>query len=340
MTALSDYDRLEASGLWRPDPEAQRVEVIVSIGAATLVISDSAERVLSHWSLPALHRINPGKEPALYAPSSAPDEDETLELSDDDFVAAIERLRKIIDKRRPRQGRLRLVLTVALVALMAIGAVTWLPGALVNQTLSVLPKPSRDAVGDALLTRIRRVAGVPCDSQLGRAALDKIGKRAAQTAPGDVLVVSSGVSAAAHLPGGIILLNRALVEDYEEPDVAAGFILMEATRAKTYDPMRALLDYGGLPSTVRLLTTGAVRDEVLDGYAEKLLLRPPSALPLEDTVAAFAAARLRTTPYAYALDPSGEATLDLIEADPIPMSEAAPLIADSDWVSLQGICGE
>ncbi|MGH1367033.1 MAG: hypothetical protein ACRBCL_00345 [Maritimibacter sp.] len=340
MTALTDYDRLEASGLWRPEPDAQRVEVIVSVGEATLTISDTAERILSHWSLPALHRINPGKDPALYAPSNAPDEDETLELSDEDFIGAIEKLRKIIDKRRPRQGRLRTVLTLGIAAILTLGAVTWLPGALVNQTLSVLPAPSRQAVGEALLARIERIAGAPCDSALGRAALDHLGARVANTAPGDVIAVSSGVSAAAHLPGGIILINRALVEDYEEPDVAAGFILMEALRAKTTDPMRALLDYGGLRSTMRLLTTGAVTETVLDGYAETLLLSPPHPLDHDMMIEAFAAAQLRTTPYAYALDPSGEKVLALIEADPIPMSEASPLIMDSDWVSLQGICGE
>jgi len=46
MTALSKYDRLEATGLWRADPEAQRREVIVSIGNATLVIADINDRHL------------------------------------------------------------------------------------------------------------------------------------------------------------------------------------------------------------------------------------------------------------------------------------------------------
>jgi hypothetical protein len=65
MTALSEFERLEAPGLWRPTPEAQRLNVIVSVGDATLTISDMQDRPLSHWSLPALHRLNPGKTPAL-----------------------------------------------------------------------------------------------------------------------------------------------------------------------------------------------------------------------------------------------------------------------------------
>lgn len=44
MTALREYDRLEATGLWRPGPEEQRREVVVSIGEATLVITDMRDR--------------------------------------------------------------------------------------------------------------------------------------------------------------------------------------------------------------------------------------------------------------------------------------------------------
>jgi hypothetical protein len=57
-------------------------------------------------------------------------------------------------------------------------------------------------------------------------------------------------------------------------------------------------------------------------------------------LARFEAAAVRSTPYAFALDPTGETTLGLIEADPVPLAVAAPLMPDADWVSLQGICGE
>ena len=80
MTALQKYQRIEASGLWRPSPDAQRREVIVSIGEATLVITDTRDQPLTHWSLAAIERTNPGELPALYCPDGDPDE--TLELSE------------------------------------------------------------------------------------------------------------------------------------------------------------------------------------------------------------------------------------------------------------------
>ncbi|MEC7963138.1 MAG: hypothetical protein VX201_07695, partial [Pseudomonadota bacterium] len=91
-TALRKYQRLEATALWRPTPEEQRREVIVSIGDATLVITDMQDRALTHWSLPALQRANPGSWPALYHPDG--DSGETLELAEgeEEMVAAIEKL--------------------------------------------------------------------------------------------------------------------------------------------------------------------------------------------------------------------------------------------------------
>ena len=107
MTALTQYSRLEATALWRQTPEAQRREVIVSIGDATLVIANINDQALTHWSLAAVVRANPTVSPAVFHPDGDPSE--TLEFSDDatEMVEAIEKLRDNIAKRRPRKGRLR-----------------------------------------------------------------------------------------------------------------------------------------------------------------------------------------------------------------------------------------
>jgi len=69
MTALKKYERLESPGLWRDTPGGQRREVIVAFREATLVLSDPrTDSPLSHWSLPAVERLNTGALPALYGP--------------------------------------------------------------------------------------------------------------------------------------------------------------------------------------------------------------------------------------------------------------------------------
>ena len=143
-----------------------------------------------------------------------------------------------------------------------------------------------------------------------------------------------------HLPGGIILLNRALIEDFEDPEVVAGHILVENLRAGQTDPVIELLQHTGLISAFRLLTTGNIAASSLDSYTETFLTQADHPVPQDRILSAFKAAAIRTSPYAYAIDISGETPIALIEADPVTPDATKPVLGDGDWVALQGICGE
>jgi len=136
MTALKEYDKLEASGLWRESLATQRREVIVTFGDTSLMITDSNEAPLSHWSLPALNRLNPGEIPAVYSPN--PESTETLELDDEVMTAAIEKVLASIRRRSPHPGRLRLAILAAFLVIVAALAVFWLPRALLGPSVSVV----------------------------------------------------------------------------------------------------------------------------------------------------------------------------------------------------------
>ena len=340
MTALSAYDRLEASGLWRASPHHQRRDVIVSIGEATLTISDPNDSALAHWSIPAVMRANPGRTPAIFHPDGDPGEVLELAGNEAEMIKAIETLRSAVDRARPHPGRLRLAsLLVSIAAVVALG-VFWLPGAVLDHTVSVVPQVKRLELGAAVLARIRRIAGRPSDEAEAMPGLARLAARLpSPQGPARLIVLRGGVQEAAHLPGGIILLNRALLEDFEEPDVAAGYIIAEHLRAELNDPLRQLLEEAGLISTIRLLTTGAVPDAILKAYSESLLAAPPEPLADATLLAGFEAWSVRATPYAYARDITGEATIGLIEADPFAAEAPDPLIPDADWLRLQNICG-
>ena len=128
MTALNKYQRLESGGLWRDHPDAQRRDVVVSFGDASLVLKDPrSETPLAHWSLPAVTRDNPGQMPAIYSPGE--DAAESLELSDTDMIAALETVHRAVVQAMPKPGRLRLYILLGLTTAIAAGAVFWLPGA-------------------------------------------------------------------------------------------------------------------------------------------------------------------------------------------------------------------
>lgn len=335
MTALNEYQRLETTGIWRNGASDQRRDVVVSLGDATLIIYDKANRALAHWSLPAVVRRNPGREPAVFAPGlDAPEE---LEVEDPDMIAAVETIQRTIKRRRPREGRLRgVVYWGGLVGALA-AAVFWLPDALIRHGATIIPDATRVMIGQQMLDNLPRLVGAPCSSAEGDQALTRLSQRLLDGGTGQVLVIPGGALHSLHLPGGKILVNRSLVEDFEAPDVVAGYVLVEALRAETSDSIEDLLQHAGPWVALRLLTTGSVPPDALGAYTEDLLRKTPMPVPDSAVISQFRRTRVATTPYAYAEDITGETTLPLIEADP---GGGAPVLLDGDWIALQGICGE
>lgn len=341
MTALKEFQRLEAAGVWRATPADQRKDVVVSLGDASLTIFDTRENVLAHWSIAAVARSNKGQRPAIYHPDGDPGE--TLELDDGsaEMIEAIEQIRAAIDKSRAKPGKLRFYITALIAAAVVSGIAFWLPDALLRHTVQVVPAVKRAEIGEALLSQITRISGQACMTREAREPLRRLASRVLGPGQrGALVVLPAGVATTAHLPGGRILINRALVEDPEEPDVTAGYILTERLRALTQDPLEEMLIQTGLWSSLRLLTTGELRDTDLEPYSEYLLSKTPAPLSDDIVLAAFETAELRTTPYAYAVDITGESTLPLIEADPMTGKDPRPVLSDADWLRLQGICGE
>ncbi|TMV09671.1 hypothetical protein FGK63_00960 [Ruegeria sediminis] len=336
MTALKQYERIEATGLWRSSPEEQRREVVVSIGEATLTISDFNDRALTHWSLAALERQNPGEYPAIFNPDGDPGE--TLELAETEttMLEAIDRLQRAIERSRPHPGRLRWLSVAGVVAAVAALMIFWLPGALQRHVVAVVPAIKRLDIGNAILRRIERVSGRSCTSEDAQPVLDRLAQR---TGVRKIVILPAGVADSLILPGRIVLLNRTLIEDHEDPAVAAGFVLAERARAQSKDPLAALLDRAGPSASFRLLTTGELTKETMDQYGERIMAEPRPEIDDQDLLAVFGQAALPSTPYAYAIDITGESTIGLIEADPMAGRELEQILPDRDWVVLQSICG-
>ena len=339
MTALTKYDRLEAAGLWRAAPDQQRVDVVVCIGDATLTIKDMRDQALAHWSLAAIARANPGKRPALFHPEG--DSTETLEIAadEDEMIRAIEKLRKAVERARPHKGRLRGFLTAGILAAGLAAAVVLLPDALVEQALKVVPNVKRAEIGNALLTKMQPATGVPCNNGASTVSLAALTQRlSTDDGPTFLAVMRAGVKDAIHMPGGVILLSRSLVEDHESPDVLAGYIIAEQTRRMSRDPLRHLLESSGMMATLRLLTTSRLPEKALEDHAKRLLIEEPAQIAIEPLLARFEKQDVPSSPYGYAVDVTGEQTLALIEGDPLAGVSQTEVLPDAAWVRLQTIC--
>ncbi|PTV96362.1 hypothetical protein C8J27_102156 [Rhodobacter aestuarii] len=340
MTALPQYERLEAPGLWRETPQAQRREVIVSFGDTSLVIADDrSATALTHWSLAALVRRNPGGRPAVFAPSDDPGEE--LEIGDDTMVEAIEKVQAALEARRPHPGRLRRIGWISVVSALAIGAVIWLPGALIDQAARVVPLAKRADIGRMMLADLEHTTGVACHSTEGDKALALLAERLDGVT--EIAVLPRALTGARILAGGVVALGQDTLIGPDTPEVAAGAILAAQLAQSGETPAHALLQWAGAGAALSLLTTGDLPAKKIEGYGASLLARPIS-LPntpaaLDQLLSAFKAAGVASTPYAYAVDPSGETVLGLIEADPFRGAPAPqPVLDDAEWLALKDIC--
>jgi hypothetical protein len=208
---------------------------------------------------------------------------------------------------------------------------------MVDYASRISPPAQRTAIGKDLFQQIRRVSGHTCAHPQASAALAKLAKRV-ELDPQKLAVVRTGVETSTNLPGGYIVLNRHLVEDFEDPNVVVGYVLAEMERATQSDPLHSLLSDLGVRGTARFLTSGEISTPALTRYAEKLLARPTERVQEAPLLQRFEQANIPSSPYAYAVDISGETTISLIEADPLAQQESAPVLSDGEWVALQEIC--
>ncbi len=334
VTVLAKYQRLETEGIWHRSPDEQRRDVIVSVGKTTITISTLNGTALTHWSLPAMERINPGQMPALYRPEG--DSRETLELAEDPFVEAVDRVLDSVRRRR-FPGGLRRLASIALTAAALGGAVFWLPGAITRHTASLLPDAARASIGMSLLSEMDRMTGPPCDAPSGVRSLEHLRNRLFGTEALRLAILPSTLPETAHLPGRTILISHKLLKRMETPESLAVHVLAEDVRRNHGDPVGRLLDVAGIKAVLVLLTEGKVPDDALSRMTENVVTTVPSPVPEDVLMARMAAAGIAIRADAIPGDIPGRPTAAIAAA---VAPATLPVLSDGDWIALQGICEE
>jgi hypothetical protein len=344
MTALDKYRKLEGPGLWAASEQDQRREVVVGFGDATLIISDSRSMVvLSHWSLPAVERINPGKRPALYRPEGGGGE--VLELDDDWLIDALKVVQGALKPPRGIVARMRRPILAALGVLGVIATSIMLPPALRDHTAAVVPMAKRVELGEAVRLELMQHGARTCNSIYGAPALASLQRRLFQT-PAQLVVMRGlpqDTPRIQHVLGRIFILDARLLEEATSAEALGGALLLAAQRAAQDDPLRPLLRYAGILATFRLLTSAELPASAIAGYGRALLRAPLPVPEIEPLLERFARAELSTRPLVdnpFALDPSLPQIADgLRNADPLQGEPPTPaLLTDGQWVSLLNIC--
>lgn len=338
MTALKKYKRLEGLGIWRAEPEAQRRDVVVSLGKSSLVITDSRSgAIVSHWSLPAVARLNPGREPAQYV--AGPEEaGETLEIDDLTLIEALETIRTALAPRARLRHLRKLVAGLAILA-VALAAWLWMPPALIDHTARIVPPATRAEIGRMALADLTHSPGGPrlCTDPAGRQALTALRLRV--LGPGFTVAVLTGGAhfTTAHLPGRLVLIDARLLDRLDSAEALAGYLLVEEQALLTHDPMRDVLRHAGIGATFRLLTTGTLPETALAGYAAQRFAAPTPLPDPQRLAARFAALEISPAAFALSLPPAASGLARAL-ADAASPGDPLPLLSDGEWLTLTQIC--
>ena len=349
MTALDQYQRLEAVALWRAAPDAQPREVVVSFGHATLTLMDIDDAPRAHWSLAALEEIGSDAHGLVLTPD--PDGAETLSLDDPEMIAAIRAVRQPDPPPLVlRSGRIGWSLLVVLALLIAAIIAGREP--LAERLVARIDDVTWERLGVALATEQMAAPGaafcrVGTASALRSARGHPLLLRMTARLPGDgptlrpVLARFDGPPVLG-LPGTLVLVNAGAVEGADQPEQIAGLLALAQARQDLGRNRDALAAELGLAGAVRLALSGSLpparRAQVLaalhratieDGTADSEALRLLTAaelpsLPLSLLLADHGAPRARIE--------------ELQAGDSIGAEVYTPALDDADWLRLGAAC--
>ncbi len=153
MTALKEYQRLEAIATLRNSEFPEGVEVILALGEATLGVMDTKENALAHWSLAAIERINPGEMPAKYRPNGH--SSEVIEVGEGEslFIEALAKISSHIIRKRKKPFKIRTVALPASVAAALIFCFVSAPSFIREYAADVVPDSYKPKVIEQLEAR-------------------------------------------------------------------------------------------------------------------------------------------------------------------------------------------
>lgn len=331
MTAIKEFERLEALGLWRETAHAQRKEVVISFGDTTLVLSDINNRPLTHWSMAAIEHGGSGENGTIFTVDETGEE--TLEIEDPTMIAAIGKIRASIDARRPHPGRLRWFLgAFVLIAFLGF-SLFWLPNALTRYAAGIVPDSKAVDIGEALLKSIRKTTGSACSTPSGERALRRLEDRAIGAPSNRIRIIAMGSRPSLHLPGGNILLNHRLATQTDDASLLAGYAIMERAAQDETPPLLTFFKSLGVRKTLGFLGTGNIQHEDIETFADQRLFGPLVTPSAGTMLELFDVAKIPRGDFAaHAKRP------DLLKTPDLEPEQYDPILGDNDWISLQEIC--
>ncbi len=273
MTALDEFDRLEAVAVLKRSADDPGQEVVVTLGEATLTmnkLSNKGEQPISHWSLAAVDLLEDGEDFTAYMLDA--EAQDRLIVEDRTFRRALGRV--ISDRQVPPsapKSRRGLILAASVLA-ACIAAYWFLPG-LIRQTAVAMISPERAEILAAdMLPMIEARAGPACETAPGRIALDALSERLNPAGATKLSVHDLGDVNVISLPGDLVLLNANALNDATDSGAIAAWAALGIAGVVDSPAISQLFGNGGILDGFRFLSSGELPDTAKSRAVNHMLL--------------------------------------------------------------------
>jgi len=329
MTALDEYDRLEAVGTLKLSGEDDGTEVLVTFGEATLTmnaLSETGDTPITHWSLAAIDLIDETETRATYSLNAMTQE--ALVIEDQTFRRA---LAKVLQDRKTPATRAKAPKTLWFLGgtIAVLGAAYLvLPGA-VTHIAKAMISPERAAVlADEMLPMIEDRTGPACTSAPGVMALEQLADRLNPDGNTRLFVHDLGDTEVISLPGGKVLINRSVIETAQTDTITAWAAVGIASVIES-PAITELFEGQGLFAGLKFLSSGELPKSGKERAVNRLLGQagPQDPVVIENAAQLLINAQLPTD----GLTALGGQTAPMATSSTAVMSE-------QDWAALQNIC--
>ena len=328
---LADFQLLECLGIWHQLPNDPGMEVVVKIDASALTLISKGNQVIVQWSCDAIRRRRQRGLPAIYSPDS--EFAETLEVSDLTAISVLDDIIASFDEQLARSGlSLRgVAVFVAVLALIVVPAVA-LFDRIAPHVAGLVSYRQQSEIGERVFAALADERGGECRSGKGMQSISVLERRIFPDERYRLRVVSDQAVRSLMLPGSIIVVGASVLEEFDGPEVVAGYALLELAAAGKSGPFDRFLSHAGIGVATYPALERGIDDRAMIDYARSLPAENPALVDDARRLEEFARAGFSSVPFGRVAGRAG------LVADEPGGGLHEPLMTDSQWLWLRDIC--
>jgi hypothetical protein len=251
MTAIKKYMRLEAPGRWQESLSSDPIEVLISCGKTSLIISDYQDNPLTHWSLTTIKLISHIRTDAIF--SADFEGQEKLFISD---APMNDSLLLIINKNQARVSKkkiLRYWLPIFSITLIT-AVIIYMPEKIRSLTESIISRDHEKQLLEPFVIDHIKNFGPVCNSPQSDQVLKFILESTnTENNTLSIEILRNQKMKALHLPGNTIFLSDSFINDLQNSIKLLRILENEASEAETRMPLKSLIQQQSSYSLVRLI---------------------------------------------------------------------------------------